>query len=551
MNPIKESLQEIERKFTVKQVPENLEQYSHDDIKQGYYLDEEVNIEFRLRQKTEKFYKTYKIGSGLIREEFETEISKDDFENSWPLTKNKRLEKIRYYIPYGEHTIELDVYKGNLEGLKVAEVEFESEDDAVKFVAPDWFDQDVTEKEEYKNSNLAEKNTKEKPYSLEEGLEKLTSLVKEKLQEKDGTIIVEIAGGSSSGKTSAVSVKLKEMFGDDAMIFSMDDYYRGRTYMAIEAEKGNVLNFDQPEVLNLPLLKEHINQLKSGQSIQKPIYSFKEGEAVGTEELKPKRIIIVEGLFALNEQLIDEGDVKAFVDIGTHGRIMRRLLRDVERTGQRPEDILNYFSEVVEPMHDKYIQTTAKNADIIISNEYNPKIEADRANAEEIQVKYPLISVDYELIRKIGAERLSSSNQTDIYYNPKDKDLSTTGESLRIREESGRKILTYKGPKKDTSIRQRPKFEFQIDDDTESKFLDIYGDKVKVVNKQRDVYQYKSLVFTIDSVSDITDGKDRFIGSFVELRLQDVNPDNQIVNELIEKLSLNPEDAINKSYLEM
>lgn len=550
--PTKESKLEIERKFTIKHLPENIDQYHHDEIKQGYVYTGEDGREFRLRQKSDKYYITFKQGSDLSRKETEQEIDKEKFDLMWPLTQNKRLEKTRYYIPYDKHTIEVDIYKGNNEGLVITEVEFDTEDEAKGFVAPEWFDQDVTSNPDYKNKNLAHKEELENGvYDLEKGLEKLGEMVKEKSLEKDTPIIVEIAGGSASGKTSAVSAKLKDRFGDDAMIFSMDDYYRGRTYMAEEAAKGNVLNFDQPEVINIPLVKEHMAALREGKPIQKPIYSFKEGEAVGTEEVKPKKIIIVEGLFALNDELVSEADVKAFVDIGTHGRILRRLLRDVERTGQKPEDILSYFSEVVEPMHEKYVQSTAKNADIVISNEYNPSIEADRANAEELQVKFNLLTVDYELFRKIGAERLASATQIDTYYNPKDRNLSDTGESLRIREEGDKRVLTYKGPKKDSGVRQRPKFEFEIDKDTEDKSLGIYGDKVRVLRKQRTLYVLDGIVFTVDSVKEVSDNTDKYIGTFLEIRLPDNNLDSEKVNKVLEKLGLNKDEAISKSYLEM
>ncbi len=409
-----------------------------------------------------------------------------------------------------------------------------------------------TKKPEYKNKNLAHKESmKEDVCGLEKGLEKLGEMVKEKSLEKDTPVIVEIAGGSASGKTSAVSQKLKDMFGDDAMIFSMDDYYRGRTYMAEEAVKGNVLNFDQPEVINIPLVKEHIAELREGKSIQKPVYSFREGESISTEEVKPKRIIIVEGLFALNDELVSEADIRAFVDIGTHGRILRRLLRDVERTGQKPEDILSYFSEIVEPMHEKYVQSTAKNADIVISNEYNPNIEADRANAEELQVKFNLLTVDYELFRKIGVERLASATQIDRYYNPKDRDLIQTGESLRIREEGDKRVLTYKGPKKDGEVSQRSKFEFEIDKDTEDKFLGIYGDKVRTIKKQRTLYVLDGIVFTVDNVKEISDDKDRYMGTFLELRLSNNNLDDEKIKKVLEKLGLDKDEVITKSYLEM
>jgi uridine kinase len=404
-------------------------------------------------------------------------------------------------------------------------------------------------KQNIDTQTVAEIANKQETCSLEEGVIKLQELINKKLQEKEGTVIVEIAGGSASGKTSAVSKKIKDFFGDEAMIFSMDDYYRGRTYMAEEAKRGNILNYDQPEVINLPLLKSHLADLKNGISIQKPVYSFVEGEAVGTETLNPKRIVIIEGLFALNDELVSEGDVKAFVDIGTHGRILRRLLRDVERTGEKPEDILSYFSDVVEPMHIKYIDTTKKNAEIIISNEFNPSLEADRAKKVEKQIKYEG-EIDSEYLRKVGAERINSVVQVDTYYKPNDRDLIDTNELLRIREENGHRILTYKGPQKESELRMRYKFEFEISEDVENSFAKIYGKNIKVIKKERTLYHLDNVVFSLDKVRKIEEGEETSLGSFIEIRFPE-NLDLNSISETLEKLGLKDKQNIKKSYFEM
>lgn len=212
-------------------------------------------------------------------------------------------------------------------------------------------------------------------YPLEEGVKLVGQIIEEKLSRLDRPIIVEIAGGSASGKTSAVAAKLKERFGEDALILSMDDYYRGKTFMEKEAEKGNEMNWDQPEALNLELLKTHLDQMKSGEAIEKPTYSFKTSEVAGREKVAPRRVILVEGLFALNDAVKGEGDIKVFVDIGTHGRILRRLLRDVERTGQKPADILKYFAEIVEPMHEQHVQSTKQNSDLVIKTRHQKRIQ--------------------------------------------------------------------------------------------------------------------------------------------------------------------------------
>lgn len=382
--PTKEVPKEVECKFLVKSLPENLDQYPHEEISQGYVAITEDGTEVRLRKKGDRYFQTIKSGGGKIRTETEIEITEDQFNSLWQTTEGRRLEKIRYRISHDDQTIELDVYRGQLEGLISAEIEFDSSEASDQFVPPEWFGKDVTDDRRYKNQNLAlrglpkeaqpkKEKAKEKleipEYDLEAGITRLGELIKERLSQQKGSVIVEVAGGSASGKTSAVAAKLKEMFGEEAMIFSMDDYYRGKTFMEAEEKKGNVLNWDQPEALNLALLKENLSELKNGRPTQKPIYSFKASEPTGTEELQPRRVIIVEGLFALDETVKREGDVKAFVDIGTHGRILRRLLRDIERTGQRPSDILGYFSEVVEPMHEKYVESTKKTpTSLLITN---------------------------------------------------------------------------------------------------------------------------------------------------------------------------------------
>ncbi|MDD3101718.1 MAG: class IV adenylate cyclase [Patescibacteria group bacterium] len=561
---IKKLPKEIERKFFISSLPENLEDFPHEEVMQGYIALAEDGTEIRLRKRGDKYFQTVKNGAGKIRTELEIEITEEQFNALWITTEGKRLEKIRYKIPYEAGVIELDVYQGNLKGLVTAEMEFKSEKDSDKFIPPQWFGEEATNNEKYKNQYLAIhglpenkkilQETKEvsniPEYDLEQGVGKLSSLINEKLSQQTNPVIVEIAGGSASGKTSAVAKKVKELFDDKALIFSMDDYYRGKKFMDKEAEKGNILNWDQPEALNLELLKEHLQKLEQGKSIQKPIYNFKEAESTGTEEVQPNKVVIVEGLFALNESIAPEGDIKAFVDIGTHGRILRRLLRDVERTGQKPIDILKYFSEVVEPMHEKHIQNTKKNADIIIKNEYSPKIEAQKSGLHEIQLKFSA-EIDPEFLRKMGAERLGSTTQTDYYYNPKDRNLIETDEVLRIRDEGEYKILTYKGPRIESDFRERPKFEFEIDAETEKKFLSVYGDKIKTIKKERVLYQLGGVIFSVDSVAKIEDGKKINLGKFVEIRSTDKETNEKEIKETISKLGFSLDDSIKKSYFEM
>jgi uridine kinase len=388
-------------------------------------------------------------------------------------------------------------------------------------------------------------------YDLAVGVQKVADNIREKIKEAGTSLVVEVAGGSASGKTSAVAEKLRESFGDEAMILSMDDYYKGKAFMDAEKEKGNILNWDQPEALDMELFREHLRQLRNGQPINKPIYDIKTGERSGTELIDPKRIIIAEGLFALNDALKSEGDMKVFVDIGTHGQILRRVLRDIERTRQKPADIIKYFSDVVQPMHEEHISGTKKNADVIIRNEYQAKVEAKKSGLHEMQIKFKAEDLDEEKLRRLGAERLGFTSQVDNYYNPHDRNLAATDEMLRIRRESGHRILTYKGPRIDSQFRTRPKFEFEIDEETENKFLSFYGDMIKTIKKERELYQLEGTIFSIDSVTKIENGRITELGMFLEIRSAGKSLDQKKLEQIITGLGLRLEDGIKDPYLEM
>lgn len=145
---------EIERKFLVRELPENLENYDAVRIEQGYLAATEEG-EVRLRRQGGIHTVTLKSGRGLARGEDEATLDEEQFSVLWPLTEGKRVTKIRYLIPLEMGILELDVFQGELEGLCLAEIEFASVEDAVKFSPPDWLGRDVTQDERYKNKNLA------------------------------------------------------------------------------------------------------------------------------------------------------------------------------------------------------------------------------------------------------------------------------------------------------------------------------------------------------------------------------------------------------------
>jgi adenylate cyclase len=144
---------EVERKFLVRDPPD-LDGTDSDEIEQGY-LAIGAEGEVRLRRKGEALLLTAKRGAGLSREEAEVELPADAFERLWPLTEGRRLQKRRHVIPLEELTVELDVYEGELKGLVVAEIEFDSEAEAEEFEPPEWLGEEVTGDERYLNETLA------------------------------------------------------------------------------------------------------------------------------------------------------------------------------------------------------------------------------------------------------------------------------------------------------------------------------------------------------------------------------------------------------------
>lgn len=147
---------EIERKFLVATLPDDLDRHPSSAIEQGYLAIEPGGVEVRVRRRDGKAVLTAKAGTGRTRAEEEVAIDAGAFERLWPLTAGRRIEKVRHLIPAaGGLTIELDVYGGDLAGLVVAEVEFPDEAAADAFAPPAWLGADVTDEERYKNQRLA------------------------------------------------------------------------------------------------------------------------------------------------------------------------------------------------------------------------------------------------------------------------------------------------------------------------------------------------------------------------------------------------------------
>ncbi len=150
-----QSHREIERKFLVRRLPDALTSFAHAELWQGYLVTAPGGVQVRMRKAGEKHSLTYKRGRGNAREEREIELSPAQFAVLWPATEGRRLTKTRYDVPHGNYVVEIDVYTGKNQGLIVAEVEFNDEESAREFQAPDWLGKDVSHDRRYSNQLLA------------------------------------------------------------------------------------------------------------------------------------------------------------------------------------------------------------------------------------------------------------------------------------------------------------------------------------------------------------------------------------------------------------
>ena len=180
-------------------------------------------------------------------------------------------------------------------------------------------------------------------------------------------ILIGIAGGSASGKTS-IAMKIKDMFSDtkSVLILRMDDYYKDQTHLSMEERV--LTNYDHPFAFDNDLLISQLKELLAGRSVEKPTYDFvTHNRSDVVEHLEPADVILLEGLFVLeNEDLRQLENIKVFVDTEADIRFIRRLVRDVKERGRSLDSVVNQYVTTVRVMHTTFIEPTKRYADIII-----------------------------------------------------------------------------------------------------------------------------------------------------------------------------------------
>ncbi len=180
-------------------------------------------------------------------------------------------------------------------------------------------------------------------------------------------VIIGIAGGTASGKTSIAQI-LYDTFEENqsVIIIREDDYYKEQPNTTYEERTKT--NYDHPFAFDHDLLVEQLIQLMKGNAVLKPTYDFTiHNRSDKVEELKPADVIILEGLFVLeNKKIRDLLDIKVFVDTPADERFIRRLQRDIKERARTMESVINQYLNTVKPMHDEFCEPSKKYADIII-----------------------------------------------------------------------------------------------------------------------------------------------------------------------------------------
>ncbi|MGN1390241.1 MAG: uridine kinase [Bulleidia sp.] len=196
-------------------------------------------------------------------------------------------------------------------------------------------------------------------------------------------IIIGIAGGSASGKTS-IALKIKDQFSDQksVLIIRQDDYYKDQSDKPMEERVKT--NYDHPFAFDNDLLLQQMNDLIAGRAVEKPTYDFvHHTRADVTETCYPADVIVLEGLFVLEDPKLREiENIKIFVDTAADIRFIRRLIRDVKERGRTLDSVVNQYVNTVRVMHDSFIEPSKRYADLIIPEGGENTVAIDLLNTK-------------------------------------------------------------------------------------------------------------------------------------------------------------------------
>jgi len=180
------------------------------------------------------------------------------------------------------------------------------------------------------------------------------------------SLIIGICGGTGSGKTTVANRILESVSASEVVFLQQDSYYRNITDLPLDYR--NIANFDHPDALDNDLLVNHVRRLKAGEAVELPVYDFRTNTRLNeTRHVEARPIVIVEGILIFAEpRLLEQMDIKVFVDTPDDIRFIRRLRRDLDERGRTVESVIEQYVATVRPMHMQFVEPSKRHADVII-----------------------------------------------------------------------------------------------------------------------------------------------------------------------------------------
>ncbi|XP_020268943.1 uridine-cytidine kinase C-like [Asparagus officinalis] len=347
-------------------------------------------------------------------------------------------------------------------------------------------------------------------------------------QKNEGIILVGLAGPSGAGKTVFTEKVLTFM--PSIAVISMDNYN-----VASRVVDGN---FDDPRLTDYDTLLENIRDLKEGKSVQVPVYDFKSSSRIGyrTVEVPSSRIVIIEGIYALSDKLQPVLDLRVSVTGGVHVDLVKRVLRDIQRAGQEPEEIIQQISETVYPMYKAFIEPDLQTAHIKIINKFNPF--SGFQNPTYILKSPRMLSVDQ--IKAVFSNELREHTEEtyDMYLLPPGEDPEACQSYLRMRNRDGKYNLMFEEWVTDNPFIISPRITFEVS-------VRLLGGLMALGYSIAAILKRSSHVFSDERVTVKIDWLEQLNRRYIQVQ----GRDRQFVKDMAEQLGLEG-SYIPRTYIE-
>ncbi|KAK4768138.1 hypothetical protein SAY87_003279 [Trapa incisa] len=339
------------------------------------------------------------------------------------------------------------------------------------------------------------------PLSFEKGFYAVIRACQLLAQKNDGIIFVGVAGPSGAGKTVLTEKILHFM--PSIAIISMDNYN--------DASRIIDGNFDDPRLTDYDTLLNNLRGLKEGKTVEVPIYDFKTSSRVGYRmvEVPSSRIVIIEGIYALSEKLRGMLDLRVSITGGVHFDLVKRVLRDIQRAGQEPEEIIQQISETVYPMYKAFIEPDLRTAHIRITNKFNPFTGFQSPT-------YILKSTKEVTDDQIKAVLPDSYSETweetyDIYLLPPGEDPEACQSYLRMRNRDGKYNLMFEEWVMDSPFIISPRITFEVS-------VRLLGGLMALGYTIASILKRRSHIFSSDRICIKTDWLEQINRQYVQVQ---------------------------------